>query len=104
MKKVWCLILFAVLSETCIAQTIYKNWLSEKANICMEIREAGYTSSINESQWIKFTLKNNELRVTYNFSHRAFGRKQKFTFKVIKLTRDSIVLVKKEKQNYLEHF
>jgi len=102
--KIFLLICFTLQFNTSHAQTIYKYWYSERVNVCMKIKEKGYNSSINEFNKIRFKCKKNDLKVIYRYYRGVFGGREKFTFNVVKLTNDTLILARKPNCTYLEHF
>lgn len=102
--KIFLLIYFTLPYNKSHAQTIYKYWYSEQVNVCMKIKEKGYNSSINEFNRMRFKFKENDLKVIYRYYRGVFGGREKFTFRVVKLTDDTLILARKPNCTYFEHF
>ncbi len=86
-----CLLIFFAFSFELNSQSIYNSWYSANANVCLTLQKEGF-SHLNEFEHITFKKRKDKLIIIEHFGNVFFGKKQRFKFKIEKLTSDTLVL------------
>lgn len=81
-----CFFIMTFIIQGLRAQSIFKTWYCESANVCMILKKNGWTSSLNEiTDRLKVKLKKQRLLIKFTPDFTA-------VYKIEKLTSDTLIL------------